>query len=109
MLEATWQRTILYQCNPDEDYNSIVADGRDPHDWKGPRGCGSPVVAYIFFSFFQILVTQVYLNLVIAIIVDAFTGMSAANKLPVDEKLIDAFVKVWGKYDPKGTYFIPTE
>lgn len=55
---------------------------------------------------FQCLVSQVYLNLVVAIIVDAFTGVSSAQKLPVDENLIDKFVQIWHKYDPHATYFI---
>ena len=42
---------------------------------------------------FQFLITQVYLNLVIAIIVDAFTGILATEKLPINDKLIDEFVK----------------
>lgn len=50
-----------------------------------------------------------YLNLVIAIIVDAFTGVSSASKLPIDEKLIDRFVKIWQHYDPQATYYIPIE
>lgn len=53
--------------------------------------------------------SQVYLNLVIAIIVDAFTGVSSASKLPIDEKLIDRFVKIWQNYDPLATYYIPIE
>ena len=40
MLETSWQNSILYQCNPEETYESIVADGRNPQDWNGPNGCG---------------------------------------------------------------------
>ncbi len=47
--------------------------------------------------------------MVIAIIVDAFTGVSSASKLPVDEKLLDKFVDIWKQYDPEATYFVPIE
>ena len=40
MLETSWHKSILYQCNPDETYDTIIASGRDPESWEGPRGCG---------------------------------------------------------------------
>ena len=49
MFEVTWSYSILYQCNPDETYDTIVAAGRDPMDWNGPRGCGDSVWAPFFF------------------------------------------------------------
>lgn len=63
----------------------------------------------MFFGIFQLLVSQIYLNLVIAIIVDAFTSVIAAGKLPVTEDLIDEFVRCWAKYDPDATSFISIE
>ena len=33
--------------------------------------------------------------------------MSSAPKLPVDEKLIEQFIRIWHSYDPDATYFIP--
>lgn len=74
MFELTWHHSILFQCVEDESYESIVAVGRDPSAILGPRGCGNHMTAFLFFAIFYILVSQVYLNLVIAIIVDAFTG-----------------------------------
>ena len=56
-----------------------MAAGRDPTDWLGPKGCGDPLSATLFFYVFQLFLTQIYLNLVIAIIVDAFTGITKAN------------------------------
>ena len=106
MLETSWQKSILYQCNPDETYDTIIASGRDPENWEGPRGCGEQLRSYFFFGLFQFLITQVYLNLVIAIIVDAFTGVLATEKLPINDKLIDEFVNQWSKYDPEATNFI---
>lgn len=66
------------------------------------------ISGYVFFVIFQCLVSQVYLNLVVAIIVDAFTSASSAEKLPVDENMLDRLVQIWQKYDPQATYYIPT-
>ena len=66
-------------------------------------------MSYSFFVIFQLLVSQIYLNLVIAIIVDAFSSVIASAKVPVNEDLIDEFIRCWAKYDPEATYFIPIE
>ena len=83
--------------------------GRDPQDWQGPRGCGNRREAFYFFYIFQILLSQIYLNLIIAIIVDGFSGASEADKLPVNEDFIGDFEMCWSKYDPEATYFISIE
>ena len=42
MFDASHGRTILYQCSEEEKgYDTIVADGRDPDDTYGPKGCGN--------------------------------------------------------------------
>lgn len=109
MFELSWQKNILYQCKEGESYQSIVAAGRDPASLEGPKGCGNRTDAFLFFAMFNIFVSQVYLNLVMAIIVDAFTGISSANQITVDEQLLDAFVNTWAKYDPQATCFIKIE
>ena len=53
--------------------------------------------------------TQIYINLTIAIIVDAFTGAIATDNLPVRYDLLDEFVKNWSKLDPDATGFIKIE
>ena len=106
MYELTWQNTILFQCVEDESYETIVDAGRDPSTLLGPRGCGNFTNAYVFFTIFYILVSQVYFNLVIAIIVDAFTGASSLKIVTIDQQMVNAFVEMWSKYDPDATYFI---
>lgn len=109
MFETSWQRSILYQCNPDETYDTIVEAGRDPDDWRGPQGCGSYLGSSIFFNLFLLFVSQIYLNVVIAVIVDAFGGSTSISKLPFSDRLIDAFIRLWAKYDPDATCFISIE
>ena len=45
--------------------------------------CGSPAVAFGYHMSFQIIVSQVFLNIFIAIIIDSFAGQSEAFNLPV--------------------------
>ena len=47
--------------------------------------------------------------MIIAIIVDGFSGASEADKLPVNEDFIGDFEMCWSKYDPEATYFISIE
>lgn len=56
-----------YQCRDDEDYESLMLNG-------GPKACGSALYAYPFFIVFNFLVFQIFINLFVAIIIDAFLG-----------------------------------
>ena len=49
-----------------------------------PDGCGNPVIAYIYFYSYLIIVSQIFLNLIIAIIIDSFLGQSDAFNLPIN-------------------------
>lgn len=48
MFECARTHSLLYQCVEGETYDSIVAAGRDPSNWDGPRGCGSLGASVIF-------------------------------------------------------------
>ena len=56
MFDSSQPRSLLYQCNEIEDYGTIVADGRDPFDTYGPKGCGNPF-AVSFHLLFQVIVS----------------------------------------------------
>ena len=60
-----------------------------------PNGCGMPRAAIIYYISFQIIVSQVFLNLFIAIVVDTFIAMKNAYDLPVKQNDIDTFVECW--------------
>ena len=55
------------------------------------------------------LVSQIYLNVVIAVIVDAFGGTTSVSKLPFSDILVDDFLRSWAKYDQEASYFITIE
>ena len=56
------------QCREEETYETMMENGGEPN------ACGSPVVSYLFFVAFHILVFQIFVNLFIAIIIDTFLG-----------------------------------
>lgn len=55
------------------------------------------------------MITQIFLNLFIAIIVDAFMGVSEKFQLPVTQEALIEFSDFWSKFDPKATGFIKIE
>ena len=90
MFDSSQPRSILYQCVENEDYYTIIERGDDPTDTYGPKGCGNPFAVY-FHLLFQVIVSQVFLNLFIAIIIDAFFGQTDKQNIPVKEKTIEDF------------------
>jgi len=90
MFDSSQSRSILYQCEEVEEFDTIVARGDDPTDTYGPKGCGTGF-AVAFHLLFQVIVSQVFLNLFIAIIIDAFFGQSGLADMPVKEKTIEDF------------------
>ena len=67
----------------------------DPY---GPKGCGS-YFAVAFHILFQVIVSQVFLNLFIAIIIDAFFGQTDLAKIPLKQQSFDDFTITWSHYD----------
>ena len=98
MFDSYQSNSILYQCNETEDYYSIIERGDDPLDPYGPKGCGS-YFAVAFHILFQVIVSQVFLNLFIAIIIDAFFGQTDLAKIPLKQQSFDDFTITWSHYD----------
>lgn len=73
-----------------------------------PNGCGS-YFAKVYFLSFQVLVSQVFINLFIAIIVDSFVAQSDSFVLPVKKNDVEEFVKDWKEFDPSARGWIPAD
>jgi hypothetical protein len=65
------------------------------------------MVACIYFMIFFYVVSQIFLNLFIAIVVDTFAGQAKAHEMPVKQRDVDIFINCWRTYDPRRTGFIP--
>ena len=101
MFDSSRSYSILYQCVEDEDYETIIARGDLPTDTMGPKGCGTGF-AIAFHLLFQIIVSQVFLNLFIAIIIEAFFGQASSGDLmdKFSDRTIDGYKRGWADYDP---------
>mmetsp|Transcript_9882 Transcript_9882/g.11711 ORF Transcript_9882/g.11711 Transcript_9882/m.11711 type:complete len:141 (-) Transcript_9882:798-1220(-) len=95
--------SIEFQCREDEDYDSIMANGGEPF------ACGSRTSAYVFFILFQLICSQMFLNLFIAIIAEAFLGQTYLFNSPVQSFHVQDFEAIWYRFDPKATGFIKLE
>jgi len=93
MFDCMRPRSITNQCNEDEDYYSWMNND------KVMNGCGSPISVLYFYSF-TVIVSQIFLNLFIAIIIDSFLGQSQAYGMPVNQADIDDFIETWQSFDP---------
>lgn len=63
-------------------------------------------MAVPYFYSFTLIVSQIFLNLFIAIIIDSFLNQSDAFSLPVTQNDIDEFIEVWAAFDPDAKGFI---
>jgi hypothetical protein len=110
MFDSARERSILFQCREGEDYYSWQdAGGEGGAGMYDAFACGSPAVAFGYHMSFQIIVSQVFLNIFIAIILDSFAGQAGAFALPVNQNSIDDFVLLWAQYDPHATGYLPAK
>jgi hypothetical protein len=84
-------------------------EASDPERCMALLSCStSPVLAYCYFTTFTIITCFVMLNLFVAVLIDTFQEQKDAQQNDVlsDDK-IDAFSKIWTKYDPDATEMMP--
>lgn len=55
---------------------------------------------------FQIICKQIFLNLFVAIIIDAFLGNAEMFSLPIQVYEINEYTLLWSKYDAEATGFM---
>ena len=100
MFDLSRQESIHFQCVPSETNEELLLNG-------GIRNqCGNQYMTPIFFILYQIIVTQIFLNLFIAIIIDVFLTQNDLFSLEPNHRQISTFVYYWSKYDPEATGFI---
>ena len=92
--------SLQFQCRENETYESMQTHGGEPF------ACGNTFTAYAFFIMFQLVCMQVFLNLFVAIIIDAFLGQAEMYSLPIQQYYVNEFARIWCHYDPDATGFI---
>lgn len=66
------------------------------------------MLALIYFLSFMVVVSFIFLNLFIAVILESFDTSKDEEGLYIGVKTIDTFNRFWSldKFDPKGSKFI---
>ena len=64
MYDCARQRSIVFDCLESQDYYSVKKYGR--------QECGNPLAAHAYFISFMLIVSFIFLNLFIAIILESF-------------------------------------
>ena len=71
-----------------------------------PVGCGSPLIGVLFFSSYLIVVTLIFLNLFIAIILNGYFETRDQSRKELNSDALDKFALAWSYFDPDGTGYI---
>ena len=102
---------MLFRMATGESYNEIMHNLRlqPPYcDDKVLNNCGDFVIPIVYCISFFILSSFVLLNLLIAIVIEAFTTISELDLATVKPAHLLKFKAVWAKYDPDGDSMVPT-
>lgn len=63
----------------------------------------------MYFISFMTLISFIFLNLFIVIIFESFNASKAMDRLKVTQSALEDFARLWGKFDPAGTGYMPIE
>ncbi|CDW82972.1 voltage-gated ion channel superfamily [Stylonychia lemnae] len=97
------KNSIEYNCIENPTYDDYLKND------KVPVGCGDYWSSVIYFISYQLLVTFVFLNLFIAIILEGFRDTTEDQNLRVDDIMITKFKNIWQTFDQDGTGFIEVQ
>ena len=103
MHSVSRSRDALYECIESPSYSDFVRNGGQP------VGCGDQVTAIVFFISFVIVVSLVFLNLFVAIILEGFEDTYQKDKKLFNHETTEYFRDVWSRFDPNATCFIRTK
>ena len=101
----------LFQCLTGDGWSAVMNDLR-VDEMRGcdptlvPSNCGTPLALPYFISW-TIVGTFVFLNLIVAVILEHFTALGNVNPDLVSAADIADFKEVWGKFDPDADGRIP--
>ena len=102
MYDLARGKEPLFECKNNPTYDDYVSNN------KKAIGCGN-ISSIIFFVSFILVVTLIFLNLFIAIILQVFNTTSQKSNLIINEESLEDFADKWSKYDPNATGFILIE
>ena len=94
MFDCGRTKSITFDCYESITYEQIANEGI--------LGCGSPATANMYFISFMVIVSFVFLQLFIAIILESFNSSSDEEGLKVKQETLDKFNHLWTKMFPDG-------
>ena len=68
--------------------------------------CGSYWSSIVFFISYILIVSQIFLNLFIAIILDGFDDSKHQSEVRITDEMVSKFQKIWADFDPEATGYI---
>ena len=71
--------------------------------------CGNYWTGLAFFLSYMMFVSQIFLNLFIAIILDGFDDSKQEQSLRINDDMLRKFQRSWADFDPEGAGFILIE
>lgn len=98
MYDCARQKSIVFECLATQDYYSMKEFGR--------MECGNQILAYAYFISFMIIVSFIFLNLFIAIILESFNTSQNEEGLKIGQQTLNQFSEIWSEFDKKGKGFI---
>jgi len=106
----------LFRCITGESYNGIMHDAMITETGSAPGrcyeaegNCGKPATANFFFISFFVLESLVMLNLIVAVVLDAFAEEDKANEMKLPPQIMEYFIESWSRFDKDATCFMDTK
>ena len=100
---------LLFQCLTNDAWSGLMADAMESpemgHCSSEEGNCGSWIAVPYFISF-QILGSFVFLNLVVAVILENFTSQTSGNPDLIAGPDLERFKEGWAKFDADADYYI---
>eukprot|EP00127_Corallochytrium_limacisporum_P003849 Clim_evm63s153 gene=Clim_evmTU63s153 len=103
----------LYRILSGEDWNSVMRDtflhGNECTD-NGPTDtdCGNQTLALIFFISYYLIMTYVFLNMFVAVVIESFSHfLSIDDEASLQLSDLYAFRDNWSKFDTERRGYIP--
>ncbi len=95
MFDCSRGRSVNHSCDDSVSYDLLVQN-----DFV-VTGCGSTATAVFYFLSFMIIVSFIFLNLFIAIILEGFGDSNNAENMRVSEESLEEYQECWKEFDPK--------
>ena len=103
---------VLFQCLTADGWSSVMNDAMIDESsglCSDELGTCGTIAAVPFFISFQICGTFIFVNLVVAVILENFRMMHNANSDLASVADLEAFAEAWAEFDPDATKYIHRE